>query len=138
MDYTGIALVTTIIGAGIVIFQLTRGKTGSVQTEILEQLQALKSQDNSETTPHLPGEAIQRLDALELRMEKLHQEALRYLQQGAQRHRRAERIIEEQEENDVLPEQIQMPIEQAVETPARSDLEEAIAIVRQNGITPLT
>jgi hypothetical protein len=110
------------------------------QEHLAELFTSNNEKTDSVTTPVDPEGIVGRLEELERRMEKLHKDSLRYLQQGTQRHRRAQELsgLEEDEDSETL-EQIPIPDMSNNVTPdqAHDDLEWGKAQLSKQGVQPI-
>lgn len=133
------------IVAAVLYGVLRNGGSGQVDmTPLLEAIAALQQQAAPENgqaeTPVRLGDILERLESLETRFERLHQDSLRYLQQGAQRHKRAEQLLEDQQSADEMdgPPETAQPVLPFPEQEEQTDMAWAADQIRKRGETPLS
>jgi hypothetical protein len=107
----------------------------------LDQLVEILSQEpDLNQTSTLSNNYDERLEGLERRFERLHEDCLKYLQRGSAAQKRAEILrgdIDFDEEEDTESEPVQMPVEMPEETTEEDDLNWAAEQLRSRGQTPI-
>ncbi len=103
---------------------------------IVSDLDKLFEKMESVTTSDQPDSVMARLEELEMRFERLHSDSLRYLQSGSQRAKRAEKLLEESELEEELPE-LNLPVQEPAEAPGASDLDWGKQQLLNSGINPI-
>ena len=98
-----VLLVIVVLAGAIYIYMSRRPQPDAVEVmrELTARIESMTTPDSAPAQAPEVGALVARMEALETRMERLHQDSLRYLQQGVQRHRRAARLAGEDMDEDV-------------------------------------
>ncbi len=130
----------TVESVGIVIFLAIfatwayhNSRKANIETPSPPDLSPLVEEIQKLQTSKQPDDILNRIESLETRFERLHKDALRYLQQGAQRHKRASDLAGEFEEEEEVAPQIEMPVAVAPDDTTESDLAWAARQLQDNG-----
>jgi hypothetical protein len=133
-----------IIAATIAYFQYKIGIRASEKSRLPPELMSFMSEFSDRNNIKTPPEPVQglvsRIEELELRMERLHKDALRYLQQGSTRHKRAEQMLEAagEEAEDAIPPQASIDFPTVTdEQPVENDLAWAAQELKKRGEVPV-